>query len=262
MDIFDNEIEIIQAFQDVSPSHVMFAPECTPEGETMYWSIKDISQWTQWHNSSGKSDPPPDFYSDVHGYMMDVMRVDDHGYISPKGKTVNPTRKRESEVVRELRDKGILGVFSNAKLVMTVDTQFPTREDHNYDYYRNNFIRTVESHKKKISNYKANHPDLKVVFFIFDESSQYMEVSHKVKNPIVGTSIMARPHFWWADESFISVFSNSSIDYVIWFTPYKHCEMYDWQGDSVTMPIITIIDTKQCISAHRYDEDLMESTEI
>ena len=31
MDIFDNEIEIIQAFQDVAPSSVMFAPECTDE---------------------------------------------------------------------------------------------------------------------------------------------------------------------------------------------------------------------------------------
>ena len=39
MDIFDNEIEIIQAFQDVVPSSVMFAPECTLEGEKLYNEI-------------------------------------------------------------------------------------------------------------------------------------------------------------------------------------------------------------------------------
>ncbi len=262
MDIFDNEIEIIRAFQDVAPSSVMFAPECTPESEALYFSIKDAAQWAQWHDSSGKVDPPPDFYSNDHGYMMDVMRVDDHGFRNKKGKTVNPARMRESELARELRDKGILDAFPNAKLVMTVDTKLPTHEDHNYNFYRNNFVRTVEAHKKKIPNYKANHPSLKTVFLIFDESSQYMEVPHKINNPLVGTSVMARPHFWWADENFISVFVNSDIDYVIWFTPYKHCEIYDQHGNPITMPIITMIDTKQRIDAHKYDKDLMESVEI
>ena len=262
MDIFDNEIEIIEMFQDVDPSSVMFAPECTDECEALYWSIKNVEQWAQWRNSSGKADPPPDFYSDVHGFMMDVMRVDDHGYISPKGKTVNPTRKRESEVARELRDKGILDAFPNAKLVMTVDTQLPTHEDHNYEYYRDNFVRTVESHKKKIPNYKANHPNFKTVFFIFDESSQYMQVSHKISNPKVGTSIMAKPHFWWIDSDFLSVFMDSEIDFVIWFTPYKHCEMYDQEGNPAVMPTVTIIDTKQSIDAFKYNRDLMESVEL
>ena len=100
MDIFDNEIEIIEMFQDVDPSSVMFAPECTDECEALYWSIKDVEQWAQWRNSSGKADPPPDFYSNTYGFMMDVMRVDDHGYISPKGKTVNFTfGKRNSHTV-------------------------------------------------------------------------------------------------------------------------------------------------------------------
>ena len=164
MDIFDNEIEIIRAFQDVPLSSVMFAPGCTPKSEALYFSIKDAAQWLQWHDSSGKADPPPDFYSNAHGYMMDVMRVDDHGFRDKKGKTVNPTRMRESELARELRDKGILDAFPNAKLVMTVDTKLPTHEDHNYIFYRNNLVRTVESHKKKIPNYKANHLSLKWCF--------------------------------------------------------------------------------------------------
>lgn len=86
MDIFDNEIEIIRAFQDIAPSSVMFAPEYTEECEALYFSIKDAASWTQWRDSSGKADPPPDFYSNDHGYMMDVMRVDDHGFRNKKGK--------------------------------------------------------------------------------------------------------------------------------------------------------------------------------
>ena len=262
MDIYDNESEIIRAFQNIAPSSVMFAPECTSESEALYWSIKDATQWVRWCNSSGKADPPPDFYSDFYGFMMDVMRVDDHGYISSKGKTVNPTRKRESEVARELSDKGVLSAFPNAKLIMTVDTQLPTHEDHNYDYYRDNFVRTIESHKIKIPNYKANHPNLKTVFFVFDESSQYMQVSKKISNPRVGTSVMAMPHLWWTDAEFISSVTNSDIDFVIWFTPYKHCEMYEQDRKPVTMPVVTIIDTKQIIDTFEYTRDLMESVEI
>ena len=233
MDIYDNESEIIRAIQNVAPSSVMFAPECTTESEALYWSIKDTVQWNQWCNSSGKADPPPDFYSDSHGFMMDVMRVDDHGYISSKG-----------------------------KLVMTVDTQLPTPEHHNNDYYHDNFVRTVESHKKKIPNYKANHPNLKTVFFVFDESSQYMQVSKKISNPRVGTSVMAMPHLWWTDAEFVSSVTNSDIDFVIWFTPYKHCEMYDQDRKPVTLPVVTIIDTKQIIDTFKYNRDLMESVEI
>ena len=54
MDIFDNEKEIIRAFQDIAPSSVMFAPEYTEECEALYFSIKDAASWTQWRDSSGK----------------------------------------------------------------------------------------------------------------------------------------------------------------------------------------------------------------
>jgi hypothetical protein len=34
--------------------------------------------------------------------MMDVMRVDDHSFENKKGKLVNPTNSRESEIQAEL----------------------------------------------------------------------------------------------------------------------------------------------------------------
>ena len=264
MDIFDNEINIIECFQDIADttSKVLLIGN-TSECKTLYSSIIKAKRWKNWKNSSGKADPPPDFYSDRYGYMMDVMRVDDHGYISPKGKTVNPTRQRESELTRELKEKGILDVFPHARLLMTVDTQLPTREDHNYVYYRDNFIRVIEAHKKKISSYQSNHPSLKTVFFVFDESSQYMQTSCRIERPEVGKIVQARPHFWWGDESFITAFYNSEIDFVIWFTPYKHCQMYDPLGNKVDLPVATIIDVKSFkIDAIKYNADLMESVEI
>ena len=202
MDIFDNEVEIIEFFQNVDTSSVMLIPSESPECENLCMVIQDEELWKLWYNSSGKSDPPPDFYSDTHGYMMDVMRVDDHGYISPKGKTVNPTRERESDVARELKDNGVFDSFPNARLFSLVDTGLPTHEDHNYIYYRDNFIRTIETHKKKIPNYKSNHLNLKIVFFVFDEASQYMQLSKAPDNAKVGDVVQAFPHFGFGDKVF------------------------------------------------------------
>jgi hypothetical protein len=89
-----------------------------------------------------------------------------------------------------------------------------------------------------------------------------MQVTHKINNPRVGISVMAKPHFWWDDRDFLSVFMNSEIDFVIWFTPYKHCEMYDQEGKPAVMPTVTIIDTKQSIDAFKYNSNLMESVEL
>lgn len=73
---------------------------------------------------------------------------------------------------------------------------------------------------------------------------------------------MAMPHLWWCDSEFVKAFQSSEIDYLIWFTPYKHCEMYDQFGNAVTLPTISVIDTKMIIDAINYDESLMESVEI
>ena len=49
-------------------------------------SLTGIISRKKWINSSGKNDPPPDFYNDKKKLMMDVMRIDDHAYINKKGK--------------------------------------------------------------------------------------------------------------------------------------------------------------------------------
>lgn len=65
--------------------------------------------------------------------MMDIMRVDDHGHLGRNGKSIiNPTLQRESEVMRELKQNGILDMFPNAQPHLIVDTKLPTDEDHNY----------------------------------------------------------------------------------------------------------------------------------
>lgn len=260
MGIFDKENEIIEYFQTiVSPPEVALIPE-NDEMERVFQSISDEESWAKWTDTSGKNDPPPDFYCDEYGLMMDVMRVDDHGYISEKGKTVNPTLTREREVTKELQENGILDQFPGAKLHLLVDTKLSTEEDHNYMFYRDNFVRTVEAHKKKIHRYRENHPNCKVIFFVFDESSAYMEPLRKTNNPVKGQLHCGRVHVWFNDSAFIKVLKDSDIDYLVWFTPYK---MIEFLGKGLELPRAVVYNIKELPREQfEYNEDCMMSVEV
>ena len=263
MKMYDNENDIIEYFQTLSTESICLLTE-TEDVKTILSSILDEEEWKNWIDSSGKGDPPPDFYNDKLKIMMDVMKVDDHGFISPKGATVNPTRQRESELMRELKEKGFLDKFPNAKIFINAVTDLPTREDHNYQYYRDNFIKTVKSHIEKIKRYQENHPGYKIIFFVFDESSQYMQVDQKIDKIDVGIVAKAFPHLWFLDKAFVSSFENSELDFLIWFTPYKHCEVFsEKDGSCLNLPEAVIYDVKKKdIPFRDYKEELMESAEV
>ena len=260
MGIFDKENEIIEYFQTiVSPPEVALIPE-NDETERVFQSISDEESWAKWTDTSGKNDSPPDFYCDEYGLMMDVMRVDDHGYISEKGKTVNPTLTREREVTKELQENGILDQFPGAKLHLLVDTKLSTEEDHNYMFYRDNFVRTVEAHKKKIHRYRENHPNCKVIFFVFDESSAYMEPLRKTNNPVKGQLHCGKVHVWFNDSAFIKVLKDSDIDYLVWFTPYK---MIEFLGKGLELPRAVVYNIKELPQEQfEYNENCMMSVEV
>lgn len=259
----DKEEDLIRNLQlMVTIEEILFLPKPSKKMVKVFKLIADEDKWKDWIDSSGKGDPPPDFYSDKHHIMMDVMRVDDHERKGKKGKLYNPLKQHEREIYKKFGQDGIIEHYPNADFIINGVTGLPTHEDHSYTFYLKNFKRVLQKHIDSISLYKKNHPGYKIVFFVHDESSQYMQTVKKIEHPKVGESTWAMPHFWWMDEEFIKAFRNSGIDYVIWFTPYKHCEMYDQHGTPVSMPMITIIDTEQQIETHKYNKDFMESVEI
>ena len=264
MDLYDNEIEIIKLFQDVRSSEVLLLPENNEECERIFMSISQLDRWSKWKDSSGKSDSPPDFYCNEYGLMMDVMRVDDHGHVGKNGKTiVNPTLTRETEVTRELIEKGVFDAFPNAKPILIVDTELTTDEDHNYIFYCDSFTRTIESHKKKIPQYQKNHPNCKTIFFVFDEASPYFETKEKPVSRKVGDVAQGQPHLWFWDRAFVKVLEDSKIDYLIWYTPYKHCTLTDKAGCSVELPIAVIMKVKDgTLETRDYCADKMMSAEL
>ena len=135
--------------------------------------------------------------------------------------------------------------FPNVESVfVNAVTDLPTLEDHNYQFYYSNFKRTIEKHIKKIPLYKQNHPGYRLAFFVFDESSPYVQVEDQAltKRTITkGEVFLCRTHCHFLDKKMVDVFKNSDIDFLIWFSPYKHYEStYPYE-----IPKVCVFDIKK-----------------
>lgn len=185
MNFFDDESKIIESLQDVELNKVFLSNDITVVKE-IFTSIHDAEEWKLWINSSGKSDPPPDFYNNELKFMMDVMRIDDHAFESKNGKIVNPTNQQESLMQKEIRKSGILDSFPNIKnVIVNAITDLPTDEDHNYKFYCSNFERVLMKHNNQIDLYRKNHPGYETIFLVLDESSAYFEMESVMDDGVV-----------------------------------------------------------------------------
>lgn len=154
--------------------------------------------------------------------MMEVMRIDDHAYEDKFGKIINPTLKKEGEIIN--RFKKLNNIPDNVNLIVNSVTDLPTSKDHNYDFYVKNFKRVVQKHSDKIDVYRNNHPGHDVIFFIYDESSAYFQCGKhlKINNTERQTMTSGFPHMFFNDKNFINIIKNCLADYFILYAPNKH----------------------------------------
>lgn len=240
MNLFDDELEIVQFLQSVETSSVLLMTNSSKE-QSLYESICDEINWKDWTISKGKADPPPDFYNEQLKIMMDVMRVDDHSRKNKKGKLINPVNQRESIMQKEIRDSGILNYCPNVKQVFCNPvTDLPTNEDHNYMFYLESFKRVINHHNSKIPLYLNNHHGYKTVFLIFDESTAYIQQDGYKDSKL----IQGHPHYWFADKAFLDSLKSTNADYVIWHTPFKLLREYGTQKIIDVLPKVAVIDLK------------------
>lgn len=212
MNYYDKESRILDSFRLLSSEEILCVTGSGNE-KSLIDSILDDEQWKKWIESAGKDDPPPDYYNSTTHIMMDVMRVGDHPAYSP-------VNRKESEIQKEIAESGIMASFPNVECpLVNAITDLPTDEDHNYNFYYENFNRVVNKHKKHIASlYEKNHPGFKTVFFIMDETSGGYAINYGIADD--GMSFRAAMHLWWLDSNFMNCILNSDIAFLIWYTPY------------------------------------------
>ena len=74
----------------------------------------------------------------------------------------------------------------------------------------------------------------------------------------------AKAHLWFLDKAFVDAFKNSEVDFLIWFSPYKHCAAFSVEdGTPLGLPQAVIYDVKNMETPLKeYNVDLMESAEV
>ena len=257
MNNFDDEVKILEHLQHTQPNFVLW-PDFDPDTKSILMDLYDIANGAEWINSSRKSDPPPDFYSDKACLMMEVMRIDDHTRPGKKGKPFNPVNIRESQLQKEL-DK----VFPGIPKFINAISDYKGIVDHNYKLYIKNFRTTVERHIKRVPQYRINHPKHRLIFYVFDESSAYIESANKKiasKGIREGQAILCKKHVHYLDKNMLFAFRESNVDFLLWHTPFK---TYFNESPTRQMPQVAFIKLNnfQWEMLHEYNEDLMMSVE-
>ena len=255
---FDSESNMLEWVSQLEPRQCAIISDF--EGSENYQNaarvLETLSEdglFDRWMDNSSSA-LPPDFIDEKDGLMMEVMRFDDQ---SPDGKK-NPNLARQRQMSRELEP--MMHLFPNAKHVIVIPaTVLPTEEDHNYRFYYNGFKRTVAKHLAKIPSYRKNHPGMKIVFLVVDESSGvYFERPFGDKQLSFG-----RLHMPFCDKRLLEVFEQSDLDYLILFCPFNH---YESQGGHLELPKLVIFDVRnmacnEMLQRIDYDETRMFSRE-
>ena len=238
MNHFDDESNIIEHLQLSKPSYAVF-PENDEIAKHVLLSLMNDKDQHSWRNTSGKSDPPPDYVCNELNIMMEVMRVDDHTRIGKKGTPINHINALESKLQRELDQ-----LFPGIPKFINAVSDLKGLDDHNYRFYVDGFHRIVGQHINHIPLYRKNHSDKILVFYVFDESSAYMEAKNKEdasKGIRINQPVLGRKHIYPQDKNFLDIFKDSDVDYLIWHTPFKR---YFRTIETKQLPQVCVINLK------------------
>lgn len=193
---------------------------------------------------NGHNAPPPDFYSETHNMMFDVLRIND----SEVRKSYNPVKIRERECHKEMVRKFSCIAMPNARTL--VMPEMNNVNEYTYRNYVRNAQRVIGEHVKKIPLWIQKCSNIKYKgLFIFDETLVYFDGismpngnTDSDKNWIFAMRPGSKLHEPWLDEKLIKQIYESDIDFVVWFCPYKtHGFAYEIR---LSFPCMVIIDTR------------------
>lgn len=218
MNFYDDEARIIESLQFVYNRKINYV-NFSLKAWSFFLTLRSDVIFKDWVNSSGKDDPPPDFYSKKYKYMLEVMRVDDfvNGNQSPNALESVFLRNVENT----LRENGKPSL-KELNIQMLVIPNMENASENNYVTYAENFRRVVKKHLEKIPDYRRNHPKYKLGFLVFDESAGYIQVEDPNKERKPGEKISGIRHSFFYDRRFIEVFEGQDLDFLIWMTPNKN----------------------------------------
>ena len=224
----EDENVIIDLIQITEPAETYFVTNSKTE-HYIYKAI--MKEWDVWTLNNGHDRPPPDFYSEAHKLMFDVMRINDseRQIVTTKGKTKkkNPILAKEARIMQEI--KAAFPDVENRNIFINVMPDGNFDESHNYKQYCEHANRVFDSHIKSIPLCRHLHPTFKMGFLVMDETESYFMHQNIIDayaafDPNKQYLVNGYPHIPINDRRIMQTLLDNDIDFVIWYMPYKHRE--------------------------------------
>ena len=240
----DDECDIINFIRNNIDDSVLFNGNAF--NRKVYNCLKDINSLTI--NNSHEA-LPPDFYSETHSIMFDVMRVND----TERTKTCNIVKITESRMEKEIKNVG----FSNDSHIY-IDSHM--NDEHIYARYVKQSQRVLQAHMNKINIWKQQHPNIAYKgLVVCDETECYFEGDVFPCEPYSDAFdfICRMPltlHKPWHDENFMKgIYDCTDLDFVVWVNLYKKYSAICQKTHSV-YPCIVICDVRYPYRCKHYIE--------
>lgn len=260
---FNDEQTLIDHMRRTPPEYIQLLPDNNATRKI----LKTFQNRAIWVANMKNTNEPPDFYTEKHKVMGDIMQVDDCGhtvYYPKKSKYKNPQRTTDGQKYKELQASGILDSCPNLKQIfINSDTShLSTNEHHQFTWYRDEFKRIIREHIDSLPLYHQKCPGYKTIFFIYDESHPYIRMPSCVYSPEalkqqgieVNHEALHKP---FLDDDLLQVLQETiihngesyGIDYVIWFFTNKAIDvMHKFTGAQHTVllqPQLVVLDCSQ-----------------
>lgn len=252
----DDENVIMEDVRDVQNRDVCFVTESAFE-KYLYKSI--MLDWPKWTVNNGHDAPPPDYFSTSHKLMFDVMRINDSEITIIKSngdkKFKNQILAKEKSVLNEIKSAFPSIPSRNIHINVMPDEDYD--KTHNYKQYYEHANRVFDDHIKSVPMCRDLHPDYKMGFLVMDETESYLKHQNILDaqeplNPNKLYEVDGIPHLPFIDKRIIQRLLQGNIEFLIWFSPYKHNQQMNIQPPKLTFFDLSKKDAVELINYPSY----------
>lgn len=208
-DLHQSEKYAFEQIAETAADQVVFLTK-SPLEKKFFDSLLEPNMWI---DNSKNTNNPPDYLNSTSGFMLDFMIVNDYETTTDKGKAINKPAKEGAYLSKEVMEANVLERFPDVASIMF---EYDDKMVPDYKQYYRNFCRVIDSHKKQIPKYRANHPECTKLGLVICDISEY---EHLLEIKMNGKTEKQSGHPCF-DIEFLRKIKQCGSDIVVWFSPY------------------------------------------
>lgn len=241
----EQEEQIIKSFQDIDKlenDKIAFF-NYSKDIRDVILSIHNKEKWKKWTSIENEKK----FFNDELSLVMEINTLNDNDVENNKCQVKDSQIKSLGKIFKD---------FDNDLYKNSIG------DSNSYGNYISNLEKIIKNYNQKSDLIKQNNPNKKLVFYLYDETSAYVEMFQEV-NPIsliTNDNKIKKIHCHFFDKEIMDIVFKCKADYFLWYSPNKNLTI---NGVTDTPPIMYVYDANNKIEKDilnevvQYDKDKM-----